>query len=123
MLYLYDKILIKVSYNILIIEDDRNFGTMLFKWFERNGYSVTLCNGVLSAKKVLTENNKFDIILSDLRLTDGDGIMLLTWLKEMDILTPVIIMTGYGEVQTAVSAIKMGAFDFLEKPINPSILT
>ena len=123
MLYLYDKILIKVSYNILIIEDDRNFGTMLFKWFERNGYSVTLCNGVLSAKKVLTENNKLDIILSDLRLTDGDGIMLLTWLKEMDILTPVIIMTGYGEVQTAVSAIKMGAFDFLEKPINPSILT
>ena len=49
--------------------------------------------------------------------------MLLSWLKKMRITTPVIIMTGYGEVQTAVSAIKLGAFDFLEKPINPSILT
>lgn len=109
--------------SILIVEDDRNFGTMLLKWFERNGYSATLCNGMMSAQKVLSNSKMFDIILSDLRLTDGDGIMLLSWLKEMQIATPVIIMTGYGEVQTAVSAIKLGAFDYLEKPINPSILT
>ena len=109
--------------SILIVEDDRNFGTMLLKWFEKNGYSATLCNGMVSAQKLLSDKKHFDIILSDLRLTDGDGIMLLSWLKEMQISTPVIIMTGYGEVQTAVSAIKLGAFDFLEKPINPSILT
>src|SRR5690554_1459745 len=113
----------KVQGSILIVEDDRNFGTMLLKWFERNGYSATLCNGMMSAQKVLSNSKMFDIILSDLRLTDGDGIMLLSWLKEMQIATPVIIMTGYGEVQTAVSAIKLGAFDYLEKPINPSILT
>ena len=109
--------------SILIVEDDRNFGTMLLKWFEKNGYTATLCNGMVSAQKLLSDKKHFDIILSDLRLTDGDGIMLLSWLKEMQISTPVIIMTGYGEVQTAVSAIKLGAFDFLEKPINPSILT
>ena len=108
---------------ILIVEDDSTFGTMLLKWFERNGYTATLCNGLMSAQNVLSDKTIFDLILSDLRLNDGDGIMLLSWLKKMQITTPVIIMTGYGEVKTAVSAIKLGAFDFLEKPINPSILT
>lgn len=108
---------------ILIVEDDRSFGTMLLKWFERNGISATLCNGMLSAQEKLSEPELFDVVLSDLRLPDGDGIMLLSWLKEENKSIPVIIMTGYGEIQTAVSAIKLGAFDFLEKPINPSVLT
>ena len=108
---------------ILIVEDDSAFGTMLLKWFGRNGYTATLCSGMMSAQNVLSQKRIFDLILSDLKLADGDGIMLLSWLKKMRITTPVIIMTGYGEVQTAVSAIKLGAFDFLEKPINPSILT
>ncbi|MFA6750967.1 MAG: sigma-54 dependent transcriptional regulator [Fermentimonas sp.] len=108
---------------ILIVEDDRSFGTMLLKWFERNGISATLCNGMLSAQEKLSEPEPFDVVLSDLRLPDGDGIMLLSWLKEENKSIPVIIMTGYGEIQTVVSAIKLGAFDFLEKPINPSVLT
>jgi two-component system response regulator HydG len=112
-----------VNGKILIVEDDRSFGTMLLKWFERNGISATLCNGMLSAQEKLSEPELFDVVLSDLRLPDGDGIMLLSWLKEENKSIPVIIMTGYGEIQTAVSAIKLGAFDFLEKPINPSVLT
>jgi len=66
--------------------------------------------------------SEYKLVLSDLRLPDGDGIMLLSWLNETGLSIPVIIMTSYGEVQTAVSAIKMGAFDYLEKPINPSLL-
>jgi len=112
-----------VNGKILIVEDDRSFGTMLLKWFERNGISATLCNGMLSAQEKLSEPEPFDVVLSDLRLPDGDGIMLLSWLKEENKSIPVIIMTGYGEIQTVVSAIKLGAFDFLEKPINPSVLT
>lgn len=108
---------------ILIVEDDRSFGLMLQKWFERNGFSATLCSGMVSAQEVLSQSEPFQIVLSDLRLPDGDGIMLLSWLNEKRLAVPVIIMTGYGEVQTAVSAIKLGAFDFLEKPINPDILT
>ena len=108
---------------ILIVEDDRSFGSMLLKWFERNGFSATLSNGMLSAQEYLSDSEPFDAVLSDLRLPDGDGIMLLSWIKERFESLPVIIMTGYGEVQTAVSAIKLGAFDFLEKPINPSLLT
>lgn len=108
---------------ILIVEDDRSFGAMLQKWFERNGFSATLCPGMVAAQEALSQTEPYQVVLSDLRLPDGDGIMLLNWLNEMRMSIPVIIMTGYGEIQTAVSAIKLGAFDFLEKPINPDILT
>jgi two-component system response regulator HydG len=94
---------------------------MLVKWFERNGYMATLCSGMTTARETLSKS-EYELILSDLRLPDGDGIMLLSWLKEKGTDIPVIIMTGYGDVQTAVSAIKLGAFDYLEKPINPSLL-
>lgn len=110
-----------MSGRILIVEDDRTFGAMLQKWFLRNGFSVEWCAGMLPAQQALSES-RFDVVLSDLRLPDGDGIMLLNWLNEKQLSVPVIIMTGYGEVQTAVLAIKLGAFDFLEKPVNPDIL-
>jgi two-component system response regulator HydG len=106
---------------ILIVEDDSSFGVVLKKWFTRNSFEVQWCTEVEKAMTLLSES-VFDAVLSDLRLPDGDGIMLLTWMRERGINIPVIIMTGYGEIQTAVSAIKMGAFDFLEKPINPSLL-
>ncbi|NLO71709.1 MAG: sigma-54-dependent Fis family transcriptional regulator [Porphyromonadaceae bacterium] len=107
---------------ILIVEDDISFGTMLQKWFERNGFSAQWCSGMQSAQKLLSET-AYDVVLSDLRLPDGDGIMLLNWLNERQLTVPVIIMTGYAEIQTAVSAMKLGAFDYLEKPVNPSVLT
>jgi len=110
-----------VKREILIVEDDYSFGAMLQKWFERNGFSVTLCSGMTDAREAISRS-EFKLVLSDLRLPDGDGIMLLSWLNETGLSIPVIIMTSYGEVQTAVSAIKMGAFDYLEKPINPSLL-
>ena len=106
---------------ILIVEDDAAFGIMLRSWFQKKGYVVDLCSQVTDARRELS-STLYQLILSDLRLPDGDGIMLLTWIKEQKIDTPVIMMTSYAEVQTAVSAIKIGAFDFLEKPINPSIL-
>ncbi len=108
---------------ILIVEDDRSFGGMLKKWFERNGFSATLCPGMIEAQEALSQTEPYQVILSDLRLPDGDGITLLNWLNEKHMSIPVIIMTGYGEIHTAVSAIKLGAFDFLEKPINPDILS
>ena len=106
---------------ILIVEDDAGFGAMLQKWFQNNHFEATWCIGMAKAKAALTKD-KYDMALSDLRLPDGDGIMLLAWIKEKTPGIPVMIMTGYGEVQTAVSAIKLGAVDFLEKPINPTTL-
>ena len=57
------------------VEDDISFGTMLQKWFERNGFSAQWCSGMQSAQKLLSETT-YDMVLSDLRLPDGDGIFV-----------------------------------------------
>ena len=103
---------------ILIVEDDIVFGTMLQKWCERNGYEANLSSTATEAKQAL-KKEKFHLILSDLRLPDEDGIMLLQWIRAQSIPTPLIIMTGYAEVKSAVAAIKLGAEDYLEKPFAP----
>lgn len=106
---------------ILIIEDDISFGEVLRRWAVKNGYEVFLTSTMKRAKEIIRKNNA-DMILTDLRLPDGDGIMFLTWLREIKKNTPVIVMTSYAEIQSAVSAIKLGASDYLEKPVNPDIL-
>ena len=106
---------------ILIVEDDVTFGTMLKTWFVKKSWDAIWVSKVELAKLEF-QNSKFDLILSDLRLPDGDGIIFLTWLRENKIMTPFIIMTSYSDVQTAVLAIKLGAFDYLQKPIAPAIL-
>jgi two-component system response regulator HydG len=107
---------------ILIVEDDASFGVMLQTWLKKNGYDVVLATQYAQAKKEIS-SKKIDLILTDLRLPDGDGILLMAWVREqLKSRVPFIVMTGYAEVQTAVSAMKLGAFDYLKKPINPSLL-
>ena len=106
---------------ILILEDDVTFGTMLKTWFTKNSWETTWVSKVEQAKLEFADKT-FDLILSDLRLPDGDGIIFLTWLRENNIMTHLIIMTRYSDVQTAVLAMKLGASDYLQKPINPTIL-
>ena len=107
---------------ILVVEDDAAFGTMLLTWLKKSGYEAVLASRYEQAK-VEISTHQFDLILADLRLPDGDGILLMTWVREkMKSQVPIIVMTGYAEVQTAVSAMKLGAFDYLKKPINPSVL-
>ncbi|MDR1707551.1 MAG: sigma-54 dependent transcriptional regulator [Prevotella sp.] len=106
---------------VLIIEDDNTFGIVLKKWFNKNGFDAFVKSTLDESKKDLLKS-EFKLIITDLRLPDGDGIMLLTWIRKNKINTPVIVMTSYGEVQSAVAAIKLGAFDYMEKPINPEIL-
>lgn len=111
-----------MRHTILIVEDDAAFGVMLQTWLRKNDYDVVLATHYAQAKKEITAK-KIDLILTDLRLPDGDGILLMTWVREqLKSHVPFIVMTGYAEVQTAVSAMKLGAFDYLKKPINPSLL-
>ena len=107
---------------ILIVEDDASFGMMLQTWLKKNEYDAVLATRYAQAKKEISTRH-IDLILTDLRLPDGDGILLMTWVREqLRSKVPFIVMTGYAEVQTAVSAMKLGAFDYLKKPINPSLL-
>lgn len=107
--------------SILIIEDDLTFSLMLKTWLGKKGFDVMASSSVSDAK-VRIENATFDLILSDLRLPDGDGIDLLKWIKEKNASMPVIMMTSYAEIQTAVQAIKLGASDYIAKPLNPEEL-
>lgn len=102
---------------ILIVEDDVVFGAMLKKWLEKRGYDVSLCSSVGKANSALTQS-PFDMVITDLRLPDSDGILLLQWIKEHYSSIPVILMTNYADIHSAVSAMKLGAEDYLEKPIR-----
>ena len=106
---------------ILIVDDDINLCVMLQKWLVKNGYDAIYASSIEDAKKMIEDGHP-NLLISDLRLPDGDGIMLLHWINDNKLALPVILMTGYGEVSIAVSAMKLGAKDFLEKPVVPSLL-
>lgn len=107
--------------SILIIEDDITFSLMLTTWLGKKGFEVVTSTSVSDAKNRI-ENVSLDLILSDLRLPDGDGIDLLRWIRERNTSVPLIMMTSYADIQTAVQAIKLGASDYISKPLNPDEL-
>lgn len=110
-----------MTQSILIIEDDLTFATMLKTWLGKKGYEVETASTNARARKLLTTRD-FSLILSDLRLPDQDGIHLLSWLRDLQKATPVIIMTSYAEIQGAVLAMKEGAADYVSKPVQPDEL-
>lgn len=107
--------------SILIVEDDITYGMMLKTWLGKKGFQVTSASSIARAQKHI-ESETVDLILSDLRLPDKDGIDLLKWLGERGLQIPLIIMTGYADIQSAVQAMKLGACDYIAKPINPDEL-
>ncbi|ACU93028.1 two component, sigma54 specific, transcriptional regulator, Fis family [Capnocytophaga ochracea DSM 7271] len=101
---------------ILLVEDDVVFSKMLGKFLERNGYEVVRCYNLEEAEKSL--NASLSLVFTDLRLPDGDGINFLKKVKEVYPDLPVVVMTSYAEVSTAVEAMKLGAFDYISKPFQ-----
>lgn len=110
-----------MPHSILIVEDDLTFATMLKTWLGKKGFSVDTASSNARARKQL-DAQPYDLVLSDLRLPDQDGIFLLSWMKEQKYNIPLIIMTGYADIQSAVQAIKHGASDYISKPIQPDEL-
>ena len=107
---------------ILIVEDDLAFGTMIQAWLKKKGFEVEKATSVKAALDLLEEDNKRDLILSDLRLPDHDGLTLLKWTQKHNLSIPFIVMTSYAEVQNAVLAMKSGATDYIAKPFPPDML-
>jgi len=107
-----------MSVKILVVDDDTSFCLMLKTFLQKRGYNVvTAFNG----NDALQELNKqfFDIVLTDIRLPDSDGLEILKSITQKGLKTQVILMTGYTDIKTAVNAMKIGAFDYVGKPINP----
>lgn len=102
---------------ILLIEDDVAFSAMLERFLKKNAFEVDATYSSEEAQKKM-KGSSYDLVFTDLRLPDDDGISLLTKVKDQYPDTPVILMTGYAEVSTAVKAMKKGAFDYISKPFN-----
>ena len=111
----------KAMKSILIVEDDITYGMMLKTWLGKKGFQVTSVSSIARAQKHL-ETEGADLVLSDLRLPDKDGIDLLKWLGTRGMPVPFIMMTGYADIQSAVQAMKLGASDYVAKPVNPDEL-
>ncbi|HJY13177.1 MAG TPA: sigma-54 dependent transcriptional regulator, partial [Flavobacterium sp.] len=103
---------------ILVIEDDISFCKLLEKFLIKKAYDVTVAFSAEEARLAMKKES-FDLILTDLRLPDSDGIGLMSEFKISNPEIPVVLMTGYSDVNTAVKAIKNGAADYISKPFNP----
>lgn len=103
---------------ILVVDDEENIRKSLNEILIDEGYEVFLAKDANFARKI-KEKEKIDLILLDIWMPDCDGISLLKeWEKNKQLLCPVIMMSGHGTIDTAIEATKIGAFDFLEKPIS-----
>ncbi|NWF83918.1 MAG: sigma-54-dependent Fis family transcriptional regulator, partial [Bryobacteraceae bacterium] len=106
---------------LLIVDDELVVRDSLAKWFESEGYEVTIADSAPQALELMAAN-RFDGALVDIKMPGVDGIELQTKLHEIDPAMPVIIMTGYASVETAVRALKNGAYDYITKPFDPDEL-
>ncbi|MFO8068254.1 MAG: sigma-54 dependent transcriptional regulator, partial [Bacteroidales bacterium] len=104
--------------SILIIDDDPYIINLLEKYFQREGYRVFTSYKGKPALKLLNEE-VIDVVLCDIRLPDINGTELLPFIRQASPETSVIMMTAYAKIKTAVEAIKVGAFDYVTKPIYP----
>ncbi|MDI6798146.1 MAG: sigma-54 dependent transcriptional regulator, partial [Desulfatibacillaceae bacterium] len=102
---------------ILIIDDDEGLTHFLSRFFSRKGYSVTACKDGLNALDVIA-GEQFDLILMDYKMPELNGLETLKRIKDLQVKTPVIIMTAYGTTETAIEAMKRGAYDYLLKPFD-----
>ena len=100
---------------ILIVEDDPEMGKIILESLSLNGHTIFLAENAGTALR-LFDQKPFDLVLTDLRLPDQDGLQLLDAVKSRSVHTPVIMMTGFGTIQNAVEAMRRGAFDYLLKP-------
>jgi two-component system response regulator HydG len=107
--------------NLLIVDDVVTFNLMLKTWFSKQGFKVKTAINIENAKKGIEEEPP-DFIISDLRFPDGNGLDLLNWVKARYPDIVLIMMTSYADIKNAVECIRAGAYDYVEKPINPEDL-
>ncbi|MBX3531938.1 MAG: sigma-54-dependent Fis family transcriptional regulator [Rhizobiaceae bacterium] len=105
------------THHILLLEDEQGLREVLDLTLAQQGFRCTAVAGLKEARAAL-ETGGYDGVLSDLRLKDGSGIELLTWMKERGLALPVVIMTAYATTETTVQALNLGAVDFITKPFR-----
>ncbi len=104
--------------SLLIVDDELTVRDSLAKWFREEGYEVATAESASEALTRMAES-RWDLALVDIKMHGTDGIELQRRLREVDAELLVIIMTGYASVETAVAALKNGAYDYVTKPLDP----
>ena len=100
---------------IIVVDDNLVYCQLVCNLLEREGFSTVQAYHLSGAKKLLQQAEDEDIVVSDLRFPDGDGIDLLRWMRKEGMMQPFIIMTDYDEVHTAVESMKLGSLDYIPK--------
>lgn len=104
--------------NILIIDDEPDIRELLEITFSRMGHLTTSANSAKEGIFLLNGNNKYDLCLTDMNLGDGNGLDIIEHIQNTNPSLPVALITAYGNTETAITAMKAGAFDYLAKPID-----
>ena len=108
--------------SILIVDDEESVRDSLFNWFIEDGYAVTCADNAKEALSIL-ESEAHDIILADIKMPGMDGLEMLRRIKTLKQDAIVIVMTAFATVDTAVQALKDGAYDYITKPFDPDDLS
>ncbi|MEW5745736.1 MAG: sigma-54 dependent transcriptional regulator [Nitrospirota bacterium] len=108
-------------YTVLIVEDKESMAAMLANVFEAEGFGVRTAASVQDGLARLSAE-RISVVVTDLKLGDGDGMTLVSEIRQSFPFIPVVVMTAYGSIERAVAAIKQGAYDFIAKPFDPDHL-
>ena len=101
----------------LVVDDEPDIRELLTITLERMGLGVDAVGNTAAARKLLG-GERFDLVLTDMKLPDGNGLDLLEWIQSNRFGVPVAVITAHGNVEAAVRALKLGAFDFISKPLD-----
>src|ERR1700678_2699831 len=102
---------------VLIVDDEPDLCELLSITLQRMDLSARTANDVASAQRLL-KTERFDLCLTDMQLPDGNGLDLVKWMQQYTPSVPVAVITAHGNMETAVRALKLGAFDFVSKPLD-----
>lgn len=103
--------------SLLLVDDDKTFVARLARAMEARGYAVSMADSVAAGMAAIRERTPAYAVI-DMRLADGNGLDVMSELKRLNPDARAIILTGYGNIATAVNAVKLGAFDYLAKPAD-----
>src|SRR5215471_7558575 len=106
---------------VLIVDDEQAMRLVLSTFLKRKGLQVSEASGVSQALQKI-QQERYDVVVTDLKMDDGSGVDVLRVVKKLTPNTPVIILTGYATILSAVETMKLGAFDYLTKPFEPDEL-
>ena len=104
---------------ILIIDDDMDICHLLKRLLSKNGYEVATAHNGVNGIAALSIGNPPDLVMTDFRLGDMEGIEILSHIKSRLPQVPVLVITGYSDIRIAVNVMKLGAFDYITKPLFP----